>query len=315
VEEALGVIKAGGARRLTYGISDDEAFGVGLTCGGTIHLVVERLDWRDEFLAAAAAIRREEPVGLVTEIDGLRPGAKLLITPGSVQGRLEPDALHEHVVAEAQSMLELGLTGTRRYGEQGEARGGEVEVFIQSFAPPARMYVFGATDFARATAQMGKFMGYRVTVCDARSAFVTPKRFPEADELVVSWPDEFLAGAPVDQRTVVCVLTHDPKFDVPLLQTALRTEAGYIGAMGSRRTDDDRTRRLREAGVAEESLARIRGPIGLDIGARNPQETAVAIAAEIIALRYNFPGGFLRERKGAVHATPLATGGLPVGGG
>lgn len=308
VEEALDVLRTGVARRLTYGISDDEAFGVGLTCGGIIHLAVERLDWRDEFLELAGAIGREEPVCLVTQIEGPEAGAHLVVTPDEVRGRFQPQVLHEHVAGEAQSMLALGLTGTRRYGGEGEARRGDVEIFIQSFAAPARMYVFGATDFARATARMGKFMGYRVTVCDARSAFVTRRRFPEADELVVAWPDEFLAGAPIDRRTVICVLTHDPKFDVPVLQRALATDAGYIGAMGSRRTDSDRNRRLREAGVSDEALARIRGPIGLDIGARNPEETAVAIGAEIIALRYNFPGGFLRERGGDVHSSPLTVG-------
>jgi xanthine dehydrogenase accessory factor len=169
------------------------------------------------------------------------------------------------------------------------------------------MYVFGATDFARETARIGKFLGYRVTVCDARATFVTRARFPEVDELVVRWPDELLAEAPVDARTAICVLTHDPKFDVPLLRAALATDAGYIGAMGSRRTDDDRVRKLRAEGLGDAELARIHGPIGLDLGARTPQEVAVAIAGEITALRYGAPGGFLGDRAGAVHV-PAAMG-------
>lgn len=304
VDEALEVLKTGVPRRLSYGIADELALNVGLTCGGTIHLMVERLDWPDLFFEAAAAIRAERPVCVVTELDGPQPGAKLLVRPDTVRGHLEPAPLRERVVAEARSMLRAGLTGVRRYGRRGEARRQDVEVFIQAFAPPARMYVFGGTDFARATAQIGKFLGYRVTVCDARSTFVTRARFPEADELVVRWPDEFLAEAEVDERSAICILTHDPKFDVPLLRAALASDAGYIGAMGSRRTDEERTRALREEGMSEADLSRIRGPIGLDVGARTPQEVAVAIAGEIIALRSGSPAGFLRERSGAVHRSP-----------
>jgi xanthine dehydrogenase accessory factor len=178
----------------------------------------------------------------------------------------------------------------------------EVTVFIQSFAPPPRMYVFGAIDFASAVARIGKHMGYRVTVCDARAVFATRDRFPTADEVVVSWPDEFLKTAEVDKRTAICVLTHDPKFDVPVLVEALKTPAGYIGAMGSRRTHNNRTARLKEEGITDEELSRISSPIGLDIGARTPEETAVAIAAEIIALRTGHSGGRLSERSGPIHA-------------
>jgi xanthine dehydrogenase accessory factor len=177
----------------------------------------------------------------------------------------------------------------------------DVAVFIQSFAPPPRMYVFGAIDFASAVARAGKFMGYRVIVCDARAVFATRERFPSADEIVVAWPDEFLKTAEVDGRSVIAVLTHDPKFDVPVLKEALKTPAGYIGAMGSRRTHDNRTARLKEEGVTEEQLARISSPIGLDIGARTPEETAIAIAAEIVALRTGHSGGRLAERSGPIH--------------
>jgi xanthine dehydrogenase accessory factor len=161
---------------------------------------------------------------------------------------------------------------------------GGAEVFVSSFAPRPRMYVFGAIDFASTLAKIGRFLGYRVTVCDARAKFVTPERFPDVDELVVDWPDRLLAASPVDGRTAICVLTHDAKFDVPILKTALETDAGYIGAMGSRRTTERRAERLREEGVPEEQLARIHAPIGLPIGSRTPEEVAVAIAAEIVSV-------------------------------
>jgi xanthine dehydrogenase accessory factor len=173
------------------------------------------------------------------------------------------------------------------------------------------MYVFGAIDFASAVARIGKFMGYRVTVCDARAVFATRERFPSADEIVVAWPDEFLRTASVDSRTVICVLTHDPKFDVPVLKAALATPAGYIGAMGSRRTHNKRTARLLEEGVTQEELERISSPIGLDIGSRTPEETAIAIAAEIIAFRTGHSGGRLAERSGPIHAPEQDTATSP----
>jgi xanthine dehydrogenase accessory factor len=210
--------------------------------------------------------------------------------------------LDRAVVEAARGMLEGGRTGTRHYGPRGQRRMEDVAVFIQSFSPPPRMYVFGAIDFASAVAKIGKFMGYRVTVCDARAVFATRERFPTADEVVVDWPDEFLKTAEVDPRTVICVLTHDPKFDVPVLKAALKTPAGYIGAMGSRRTHNNRTARLLEEGVSEEELARISSPAGLDVGARTPEETAVAIAGEIIAVRTGHSGGRLSERSGPIHA-------------
>jgi xanthine dehydrogenase accessory factor len=171
-------------------------------------------------------------------------------------------------------------------------------VFVNSFAPAPRMLVFGAIDFAAAVARVGKFLGYHVTVCDARKVFATASRFPDADEVVVDWPHRFLAGTEVDARTVICVLTHDPKFDVPLLEVALRTPAGYIGAMGSRRTHEDRLGRLREAGLTSAELSRLRSPIGLDLGARTPEETAVSIAAELIQLRWGGTGQALTDTEG-----------------
>jgi xanthine dehydrogenase accessory factor len=198
-------------------------------------------------------------------------------------------------------MLAQGVTGVRRYGRLGERRVDELGVFVQSFAPAPRMLVFGAIDFAAAVARAGKFLGYRVTVCDARPVFATAARFPDADEVITEWPHRYLSRVAVDERTVICVLTHDPKFDVPLLEVALRTPAAYIGAMGSRRTHDDRLARLRETGMSEDELARLRSPIGLDLGARTPEETAVAIAAELIQLRWGGTGQPLTTTTGRIH--------------
>src|ERR1035438_7064173 len=211
------------------------------------------------------------------------------------------DRLDQAVDDDVRGMLAQGLTGVRRYGAHGERRHDDLAVFVHSFAPPPRMLVFGAIDFAAAVARAGKFLGYQVTVCDARGIFATPARFPDADEVVVEWPHRYLARTPVDSRTVICVLTHDPKFDVPVLEVALRTPAAYIGAMGSRRTHEDRLARLREAGLAEEELARLRSPFGLDLGARTPEETAVAIAAELIQLRWGGSGQPLTVTEGRIH--------------
>ena len=314
----------------TYGISDDDAFAVGLTCGGIIDIFVEPVGSQTfpELGEVAAAVRADEPVAVATVIDGPgRVGARRVIwgagagqgqQDGSPDGPEPPDGhgpdgrrssgtlgsgerLDQAVDDDARGMLAQGLTGVRRYGPDGERRRDELSVFVQSFAPPPRMLVFGAIDFAAAVARAGKFLGYRVTVCDARPVFATRRRFPDADEVVTDWPHRYLAGQNVDVRTVICVLTHDPKFDVPLLEVALRTPAGYIGAMGSRRTHDDRLARLREAGLTEDELARLRSPIGLDLGARTPEETAVAIAAELIQLRWGGSGRPLTATTGRIH--------------
>jgi xanthine dehydrogenase accessory factor len=250
-----------------------------------------------------AALREQSPVAMATVIEGPEGtlGGKILVTPEDYEGTAGNGELDKAIVESARGLLEGGRTETRHFGPRGQRRMEDVAVFIQSFAPPPKMYVFGAIDFASAVARIGKFMGYRVIVCDARAVFATRERFPTADEVVVAWPDEFLQTAEADKRTVICVLTHDPKFDVPVLKAALATEAGYIGAMGSRRTHNNRTARLKEEGVTEEELSRISSPIGLDVGARTPEETAVAIAGEIIALRTGHAGGRLAERSGAIH--------------
>lgn len=202
---------------------------------------------------------------------------------------------------DAAAMLELGESGLRYYGPEGERRPDDVEVFVHAFTRRPDMYVFGAIDVAAAVCRIGKFLGYRVTVCDARETFATKKRFPDADEVIVKWPHEFLDDARVTSRTVMCVLTHDPKFDIPLLRKALDSPAAYIGAMGSRRTHEERLRFLREEGFGEEKLARLSSPIGLDIGSGTPGEVAVSIAAEIIADRTGASGGRLTSKEGPIH--------------
>jgi xanthine dehydrogenase accessory factor len=313
---ALEVCQSGVPVLQTYGVSDDDAFAVGLTCGGIIDIFVERIS-RDSFPELgeiAAAVGRGEPVAVATVISGPgQVGARRVIwgrdsTDGAADGghsgasgTLGGARLDAAVEDDVRGMLAQGLTGVRRYGEHGERRGDELAVFVHSFAPAPRMLVFGAIDFAAAVARVGKFLGYHVTVCDARKIFATASRFPDADEVVVDWPHRFLAGTEVDARTVICVLTHDPKFDVPVLQVALRTPAGYIGAMGSRRTHDDRLARLREVGMTETEIGRLRSPVGLDLGARTPEETAVSIAAELIQLRWGGTGQALTNTDGRIH--------------
>jgi xanthine dehydrogenase accessory factor len=287
-----------------YGVSDDDAFAVGLTCGGIIDIFVEAVDAATfpEVLSVASSVRDHEPVAVATVIDGPgNIGAHLVVWNDRSIGGLGSARLDAAVADDVRGMLDHGATGVLRIGPDGERRQDELSVFVQSFAPAPQMLVFGAIDFAAAVARVGKFLGYRVTVCDARGVFATRKRFPDADEVVVEWPHRFLENAQVDARTVICVLTHDPKFDVPLLEAALKTDAAYIGAMGSRRTHDDRLARLRDEGVSEASLARIASPIGLDIGARTPEETAVSIAAEIVALRWGGSGQRLAGTDGPIH--------------
>jgi xanthine dehydrogenase accessory factor len=289
-----------------YGISDDDAFAVGLTCGGIIDIFVEPASReRFAFLGEIAEdVRQGVPVAVATVIEGPGiVGARRIIWEGQrTAGTLGAGPrLDAAVDDDARGMLAQGLTGVRRYGPEGERRRDELAIFVQSFAPAPRMLVFGAIDFAAAVAKAGKFLGYRVTVCDARPVFATKSRFPDADEVITDWPHRYLSGSTTDQRTVICVLTHDPKFDVPLLEVALRRPAAYIGAMGSRRTHDDRLKRLREAGLTETELARLRSPIGLDLGARTPEETAIAIAAELIQLRWGGTGQPLTATTGRIH--------------
>jgi xanthine dehydrogenase accessory factor len=307
-ELATEVTASGGAVLERYGFSDDDAFAVGLTCGGIIDILVERVS-RETFPELGdiqQAVGRGEPVAVATVISGPgQVGARRVIWGDTARGSAGSlgagQRLDDAADDDVRGMLAQGLTGIRHYGEHGERRGDELAVFVNSFAPPPRMFVFGAIDFAAAVARIGKFLGYYVTVCDARPVFATRARFPDADEVVVDWPHRFLAGTEVDGRTVICVLTHDPKFDVPVLEVALRTPAGYVGAMGSRRTHQDRLERLRAVGLTEAELARLRSPIGLDLGARTPEETAVSIAAELIRMRWGGTGQALTDTDGRIH--------------
>lgn len=320
VIEALDVLESGRARLITFDAGDDDGFGVGLTCGGTVHLFVEEMsatswpgvtptDGRDMYDLLAQELRAERPAALATLVIGPHSGAKLLLRPDHEPvGTLGHPDLDRVVERDALGELNAGISEVRHYGVHGEAREEAVTVLVESFAPPPRMVVFGAVDFTGALVRAAKLLGYRVTVCDAREVFATKKRFPFADEVVVDWPDRVIEKIQLDDhipnlstRDAVCILTHDARFDVPAVRAALATDVGYIGVMGSRRTHETRETRLREAGVTDSELARLHSPIGLDLGARTPEEVAVSILAEIISLRTGRTGRRLRDTSGALH--------------
>lgn len=315
-----------------FGYSDEDAFAVGLTCGGVIDILVTPVRHdspaRAVYASAYAAAARGAAAALARITEGPREllGRALLVHPdGSYEGGLggHPE-LDRTAAAETRAMLDAGRTGGLTIGagfaseedagfaseeeesEGGAERGGSrcgqpLKLLVESSVPAPRMIVFGAIDFASALVRVGKFLGYHVTVCDARPVFATAARFPEADEIVIDWPHRYLAATEVDARTVLCVLTHDAKFDVPLLELALKLPVAYVGAMGSRRTHLERNERLREVGVTELELARLRSPIGLDLGARTPEETALSIAAEIVAARRGGSGVSLTGAHTPIH--------------
>jgi xanthine dehydrogenase accessory factor len=301
VYELAGEVVADGRPVLVrYGVSDDDAFAVGLTCGGILDVFVEPVS--PQTFAELDAVRQDiedsRPVGVATVIEHPDPawvGRHLVVRPHGFDGDVGSGRANRAIGDDAQGLLAAGRNSILTYGPDGERRGEGMRVFFNSYAPRPRMLVFGAIDFAAALTRLAAFLGYRVTVCDARALFATPARFPDADDVIVAWPHRYLAeqfaAGLVDPRTVICVLTHDPKFDVPLLEVALRSgPVAYIGAMGSRRTHTDRLERLREAGLADQELARLHSPIGLDLGSRTPEETAVSIAAEIIARQWGGSG-------------------------
>src|SRR3954471_1808020 len=262
-ELATEVLKTGEPVLQTYGISDEDAFSVGLTCGGILDILIRPVDAvaRPEFAAVTESIRTHDPVALATVMSGdAALAAQVAVWPDKVEGTLGATGLDVAVVDDARGMLAQGQTGIRHYGPNGKRRQDELAVFVESFNPPPRMLVFGAIDFAAAVARIGRYLGYRVTVCDARPVFATEKRFPDADEVVCEWPHRFPADTEVDERTVITGLSQAPMFDVPLLEVALRTKAGYIGAVASRRRQDDRISRLRELGFTDDELARLHSP-------------------------------------------------------
>lgn len=300
-EEAVSVLRDGNARLLEYGISDADAQAVGLSCGG--HLTV-LLDAPDAvfFKAIESALAAEPLLALAARLDEGGRGLRLAVFGNRTIGSLGTVPLDDAVAREIRGSSSPARAEIRTYGQAGEPHG-DVRLFIERRMAKPSMYVFGAIDFAQAMVRAGVLLGYEVTLCDARAAFATRERFPQAHRVVVAWPDDFLKEAPVDERTAIVALTHDERFDVPLIRAALQTNAAYIGMMGSRRTTARRMEQLREAGVPEEQLARLSAPIGLDIGARTPEETAIAIAAEIVALRHGREGGRLTGGSGALRGS------------
>jgi xanthine dehydrogenase accessory factor len=313
-ELAEAVVAEGSPALQRYGFSDDEAFAVGLTCGGIIDVFVEPVSRQSfpELEAVAADVEEGRPVAVATVIehpDDAWVGRRLVVRADATDGTLGSARADAAVADDVRGLLESGTTTIVTYGPDGERMDTGMRVFVSSFQPRPRMIVFGAIDFAAAVARQGSFLGYHVTVCDARPLFATRARFREADEVVVSWPHHYLRKQIdedlIDRRTVICVLTHDPKFDVPVLDMALRLDGSqrpaYVGAMGSRSTHEDRLARLREAGLTAEHLAALSSPIGLDLGGRTPEETAVSVAAELIALRWGGSGARLSEIDRRVH--------------
>lgn len=314
-DEAMGVISGGAPVLARYGFAADE-FAIGLTCGGELEVFIERID-RAGFPnldVVQAAVRAGEPVAVATVVDHPQVqhrGRRLVVALGAdsavADAGLGSDQLDISVREDARALLAAGQSAKLTYGTGGEPGGEEVGVFVRTYVPPPRLILFGAVDFAAALSDAGSLLGYRVTVCDARSVFATPERFRTAGEVVVEWPHRYLAAEiearRIDERTVVVVLTHDPKFDVPVLKVALAAELAFVGAMGSRTTHDDRVARLRNAGVGDDALDRLHSPIGLDLRATTPPETAVSILAEVIAERRGGTGRPLRDGHGSIHET------------
>ncbi|MFE9645047.1 XdhC family protein [Streptomyces sp. NPDC006365] len=297
----------GAPQRAWFGYSDDDAFAVGLTCGGELDVLVQRIDpaAQPHLATALSEITQGRPVAVAQVADGPERllGSTLSVLGGghATYGRVDDGPADRVVADQAKALLRAGRTARVDIGGTGDECPERLSVLVHVHAPRPRLLVFGAVDFAAALSQAGRFLGYHVTVCDARPVFATTARFPHADEVVVDWPHRYLERTEVDERTAVCVLTHDAKFDVPLLRLALELPVAYVGAMGSRRTHDERLRLLREEGVTEDRLARLRSPIGLDLGAHTPEETAVSITAEIIVQANQGTGLPLTQITGPIH--------------
>ncbi len=306
----------------SFGYSDDDAFAVGLTCGGSIDVLVtpmRRTDpGRAAFASAVKAVVHDTATAVVRVVAGpsFLVGRGLVMTAdGERHGGFDHHpGLDAAAAAAARTHLAAGRTGIVTVGEDGSYCDASLTMLVEVSVPAPRMIIFGATDFAAALVPAGKLLGYHVTVCDARPVFATSERLPDADEVIATWPHRYLASTHTDDRTALCVLTHEAKFDIPLLQLALRLPVAYVGAMGSRRTHTDRLERLRSAGVTDLELSRLRSPIGLDLGARTPEETALSIMAEIIALRHGGSGAPLRLSHGPIHRDPMTQEPRPVAG-
>ena len=317
-ELALTVLDTGRAVSTRFGTSDDEAFAVGLACGGQIDVLVTpiagdacaarlRTYLEAESASTAAALAFELPGPTEAESSSLPGPSRLLAVDADqdVHGDFGHARLTEHIATDAAGMIADGGTGILEFDETGRRLGSGTRIFVTTSTPPPRLLIFGAIDYAAALAELGRFLGYRVTVCDARPVFTTAARFPAAHEVIVAWPHRYFAAEAdagrVDSSTVVTVLTHDLKFDVPVLLEAVRSNADYVGALGSRRTHEQRTAALREAGATDEEIVRIHGPIGLDLGARSPEATAVSILAEVLLTRSRGTGSSLSATTGAIH--------------
>ena len=303
-QEALEIIESGGAPKLiTYGISDELAGTVGLMCGGIVHVFIHELrdDARDVTIAALEAVLDERPAAVATLLDGDHAGRKLFVDGERHVGSLGgPPLLEKNVEGEARGLIQQGRTTIRTFGADGASLGTGLRVHVTAYAERPRMVIFGAIDFASALAPLAKNVGYRVTIADPRKAFLSSARFTSNSDAIEAWPDEALEGMTLGPRDAVLVFTHDPKLDVPALTAAFATDAGYIGALGSRKTTADREVRLREAGATEADIARVYAPCGLDIGASTVEETAIAVLAEIVASRAGRSGVPLREAEGSI---------------
>jgi xanthine dehydrogenase accessory factor len=304
VGEAKEILAGAPARTVTYGISDELAGTVGLTCGGIVHVFVHELSGEEAQVEADArdAVAAGRPVAIATLLDGERAGRKLALIDGEVEGGFGgPELLDRSVSRDADGMLARGRTGVRRYGADGAVLGADLGVHVHAFAPPPKMLVFGAIDFSAALARIASELGYEVTIADPRPPFLETPRFQSTAATLLAWPEEAFERIELGPRDAVLVFTHDPKLDQPALAGALATEAGYVGALGSRKTTADRERRLRESGVGEAALARVHAPCGLDIGAATPEEVAISVLAEIVAVRSGRAGAPLREGSAAIH--------------
>lgn len=302
IAEAERVLGGEPPRLVTYGISDELAGTIGLTCGGTLHVFVSALEPEDAEVEAAAleAAAHQQPMAVAVAIEGDNAGARLAILDDTIIGSIGTAALNCRVEHDARALLDEGRTAVRRYGADGATVGEDVVVHVRTLAPPRRLLIVGATDFAAALAPIAREIGYAVTIADARARFARSRRFSRAAELVVAWPQDAIAEQHLCPRDALLVFSHDPKFDEPALLAALSTEVGYIGALGSRRTTRERGHRLRAAGVSDAQLARIHAPCGLDIGSATPAETAISILAEIISFRRHRPGKPLQTTRGSI---------------
>lgn len=307
-ELALDVLKSGQPQVARYGISNELAWDVGLSCGGTIEVFVEPFQggFRDAINDELRhAIIQEEEVALATVVSGAAIGAKLLTyADGRRTGTLGDPRLDDAVATDALELLVQGEAGTSTY-PTGDA---EIDIYIESYLPPRRLVIVGAAHIAIPLVNSARELGYRTTVIDARELFATRERFPHADELIVAWPDEALATLPLGPQTDIVLLAHDPKFETPALDVALRSRASYIGAIGSRKTSAERKERLRESGFSEEQIARLHGPVGLDIGAKTPAEIAISILAEIIAVRDGRDQRWIPSRSAMLPTATTASG-------